>query len=114
MRVTSELWVAALIRRAFSSGGFAAVVKRGAMEAGAIFLIERGRMGESALYGPAPQTSYGEGPADRRLTALGDGLDDAAIEERMAKEQRFDPDLWLVEVEPGQTPLGELVEITTP
>ena len=41
MRVTSEFFVSALIRRVFSSGGFAAVERRGATEAGAVFLRRR-------------------------------------------------------------------------
>ncbi|HEV7283535.1 MAG TPA: DUF1491 family protein, partial [Kaistia sp.] len=39
MRVTSGLWVAAYIRRAFVEGAFAAVVRRGSEEAGAIFVV---------------------------------------------------------------------------
>ena len=35
MRVTSDLWVAALLRRIFSEGGFGAVLRRGGDSAGA-------------------------------------------------------------------------------
>ncbi|RUT88859.1 DUF1491 family protein, partial [Mesorhizobium sp. USDA-HM6] len=52
MRVTTDLWVSALLRRVFTAGGFAAVVKRGATEAGAVFVLSRGRLGEVVLYGP--------------------------------------------------------------
>ncbi|EHK53596.1 DUF1491 family protein, partial [Allomesorhizobium alhagi] len=55
MRVTTDLFVSALVRRIFAAGGFAAVVKRGATEAGAVFVIARGRLGDASLYGPAPQ-----------------------------------------------------------
>ena len=67
MRVTSDFWVSALLRRVFGAGGFAAVVNRGATEAGAVFVLARGRLGEVALYGPAPQTSYDSAKPDDRF-----------------------------------------------
>ena len=59
MRVTTDLWVSALLRRVFGAGGFAAVVKRGATEAGAVFVLARtAAWARLPLFGPAPQTSY--------------------------------------------------------
>jgi hypothetical protein len=112
MRVTTDLWVAALVRRVFSSGGFAAVVKRGATEAGAIFVLSRGRLGDVFLFGPAPQTSYGSAKPDERLFGpVGEGEDADALEKRLEREQRFDPDIWVVEIEIGSVPLEELISI---
>lgn len=114
MRVTSDLWVAAVVRRVFSGGGFAAVLKRGAMEAGAIFIVTRDRFGGASLYGPAPQASYDSGrPQDRRFQLL---LEDDAdkIEARLAKEERFDPDLWVVELETGAKDAGDFITIEQP
>lgn len=111
MRITSDLWVAAVVRRVFGAGGFAAVLKRGATEAGAIFVVTRNRLGEAALYGPAPQASYDTGkPQDRRFQLI---LQDDAekIEARIAKEERFDPDLWVVELEPGEKDASEFILI---
>ena len=97
MRVTTDLWVSALVRRVFGAGGFAAVVKRGAAEAGAVFVLSRGRMGEVALYGPAPQTSYDSAKPDERFfTLLGVGDDGAAFDARLEREKKFDPDIWVV------------------
>jgi hypothetical protein len=39
--------------------------------------------------------------------------DDAAIEARLEKERRFDPDLWVVEIETGR-PYEELFPVRTP
>ena len=50
MRVTSDFYCSALLRRIFAAGGFAAVEKKGAAEAGAIFLKERRRDGTVTLY----------------------------------------------------------------
>ena len=112
MRVTTDLWVAALVRRVFSSGGFAAVVKRGATEAGATFILNRGRLGDVFLFGPAPQTSYDSAKPDERLFGpVGAGEDAEALEKRLEREQRFDPDIWVVEIEIGSVPLEELISI---
>ncbi len=110
MRVTSDLWVSALIRRVFAEGGFGAVLRRGAAEAGAIFVIARGRSG-LRFFGPAPQASYEDARPESRAFSLLKAETDAEVEARLQREQRFDGDLWVVEIEPGQTPVEELLEI---
>jgi hypothetical protein len=110
MRLTTDFFVAALVRRVFGSGGFAAVARRGAGEAGAVFVLCRSRLGQSTLFGPAPQTSYDSARPDERLfMALDAGEDAAAIEKRLESEQRFDPDIWVVEIEPGELPIESLI-----
>lgn len=100
MRVTSDLWVAALLRRVFSDGGFAAVERKGNSEAGAIFIIHRTRLGEFKLYGPASQTSYdGKKPQDRQFTRVLATLEEEIVRGRLEREMRFDPDVWIVEVD---------------
>lgn len=115
MRITSDLWVSVLVRRAFASGGFAAVVRRGSAEAGAIFVVSRSRLGELTLFGPAPQTTYDEGrPADRLFSELLRTQDAEQVSARLAKEERFDPDFWVVEVELDGPLLTELVPVRMP
>ena len=115
MRVTSDLFVSALLRRLFSEGGFGAVVRRGATEAGAVFVVVRDRMGSAHLYGPAPQTAYGEEAATgRQFSELGAVMGEEALEARLAREAKFDPDIWVVDGERGSTPVAELLEITKP
>ena len=112
MRVTTDLWVSALVRRVFGAGGFAAIVKRGATEAGAVFVLSRGRMGEVALYGPAPQTSYDSAKPDERFfTLLEAGDDGLAFDARLEREKKFDPDIWVVEIEGGTVPAEELLSV---
>ncbi|MER8921640.1 DUF1491 family protein [Mesorhizobium sp. M0802] len=115
MRVTTEFWVSALLRRVFGAGGFAAVVKRGATEAGAVFVLSRGRLGDVSLFGPAPQTSYdSDKPDDRFFTLLGAGDDAAALDARLEREKKFDPDIWVVEIEVGTVSVEELLSVKTP
>lgn len=95
--------MAAYLRRCNVEGLFAAVRRRGAEEAGAIFVKINRLDGTGTLYGPAPQSAFDEAhPADRLFVALA-GRDTPAaesdIEARLTKEIRFDPDLWIIEVE---------------
>ena len=112
MRVTSELWVSALTRRVFASGGFGAIVRRGASEAGAIFVVTRNRLGLACLFGPAPQSAYdGAEPDERQFGVLLTDAEADAVDARIAKEMRFDSDIWVVEIEPGEAPLEELLKL---
>lgn len=102
MRLKSAIWVAAYIRRCNSEGSYAVVRRRGAEEAGAIFVKVSRLDGTAALFGPAPQTAFGDGrPSDHLFVPFfpGQFAPEAEVEARIQREQRFDPDLWLVEVE---------------
>ena len=87
------------MRRVFSAGGFAAIISRGSPEAGAVHIIARNRLGELALYAPAPQTSYDSAKPDDRFFTQARDMTEEEIEARLGKERRFDPDIWVVEVE---------------
>lgn len=103
MRLKSGIWVAAYLRRCNVEGVFAAVRRRGAEEAGAIFIKINRLDGTGILYGPAPQAVFEEArPADRVFSIVagrGAPAGDGEIEARLVREIRFDPDLWIVEVE---------------
>jgi hypothetical protein len=112
MRLKSAVWVAAYIRRCSVEGAFAAVRRRGAEEAGAIFVKIARLDGTAELFGPAPQTAFDSArPTDRLFSALlsEQPAPEAKVEERLAREMRFDPDLWIVEIEDraGRNFLGE-------
>lgn len=97
MRVTSDFFVAHLVRRVFSDGGFAAIERRGAEAAGAIFVLARRRDGALDLYGPAVQTHSAEDGGRRFMREV--LTDEAALGARLEREARFDPDFWVVEIE---------------
>jgi hypothetical protein len=101
MRIKSSIWVAAYLRRCQGAGVFGAVRRRGAEEAGAVFVKVATLDGNAILYVPAPQTVYDDSrPVDRLFTPVSQlPVPEAAVEERLAKEIRFDPDAWIVETE---------------
>ena len=100
MRVTSGLWVGAYVRRCFNEGAFATVARRGADEAGAILVIVDRLDRTADLYGPAPQAAFSDSrPAERLFQRLMERSERSTIDARLANELRFDPDLWVVEIE---------------
>jgi hypothetical protein len=101
MRLKSSIWVAAYLRRCQSEGVFGAVRRRGAEEAGAVFVKVALLDGNAMLYIPAPQTVYDDSrPIERFFTPITqEPAVEASVEERLAREIRFDPDAWIVETE---------------
>jgi hypothetical protein len=99
MRLRSDFWVAAYLRRCSVEDANAALRRRGAAEAGAIFIKVDRLDGRAALFGPAPQSALGDG--ERLFTRVHkeDWTDAAAIETRLKRELDFDVDLWIIEVE---------------
>jgi hypothetical protein len=102
-RLRSDIWVSAYLRRCAVEGAPAYLRRRGAAEAGAIFVKIDRLDGACALYGPAPQSEAREGVARLFARIHRDGwIEPAEAEARLAREFKFDSDLWIVEVEERQ------------
>ncbi len=101
MRLKSAIWVAAWLRRVQVEGAFAAVRQRGAEEAGAIFVKLALLDGNAQLFAPAPQTAYDETrPSERSFAAVFPApVPEQTVEDKLAREKKFDPDIWIVEIE---------------
>jgi hypothetical protein len=115
MRLKSGIWAAAYVRRCHIEGAFAAVRRRGADEAGAIYIKINRLDGTGILYGPAPQSAFDDAQPSTRLFTIiigaGTPAPEADIEARLVREIRYDPDVWIVEVEDraGQNFLDDAV-----
>jgi hypothetical protein len=94
-RLKAGIFVRALIRRAEVSGAQAFVVRKGSEEAGAIFLKIARLDGTSLVLS---QARRGEGELVW-VKPLGDATDDAKASAYFDKQMKFDPDLWIVEIE---------------
>jgi hypothetical protein len=105
VRITSELWVSAYLRRMSATGTFGAVVRHGDDRAGAILIKVSLPDRTARLYGPAPAGlaagTTRDGDDDRRFEAKlgGRTLPDAEVEAAIAREIGYDGDLWVVEIE---------------
>jgi hypothetical protein len=92
-RLKARIWVQAALRMADIAGRPGVVLRRGDPDAGAILIILRGREGLAVL--SQMRGASGE-PAWLRATGEAP-VDDAAVEAYVARQVRFDPDLWVVE-----------------
>ena len=88
------------------------MLRRGFADAGAVFIVVQKNDGETILFGPAPQTSYGgEEDADRRFVEILRAADEGQISARLERETRFDTDAWIVELEIGRKDPGSYFAI---
>jgi hypothetical protein len=93
--LSTDVWVGALIRRAQIGGGFAAVVRRGDARAGAVVVkIFDTSTRTARLYTEAVGTD-GDRLWMQPVTSDAESELDAYIERQI----RYDPDLWVVEIE---------------
>ena len=101
MRVTSDLYARALLRRAQAAGAFATLPRRGAAEAGVIYVLVDDLSGNLALYGPSMAWRERDeaGLDDRRFALQVATRERAQIDARLEREASFDPDFWLIEIE---------------
>jgi len=100
MRVKSEIWVRAYLRRCQAEGVPIVVVRRGDDAAGAIFICIDRLDGSVNLYGPAP-AGLSESERERRwVNCFGvRAVNRAEADLYLGRQCEFDPDLWIIELE---------------
>lgn len=109
MRLRTDIFVSAVMRRVFARGDFAAVEAKGAEAAGAVFVRQMFRDGRESLHAPAPQSLFDADDSGVRLfeTRL-ERAEAAAVAAAIERERRFDSDLWVVAIETDD--LGDLID----
>jgi hypothetical protein len=100
MRIRSEIWVRAYLRRCQAAGVPAVIVRRGDEHAGAIYLSINRLDGTVRLYGPAP-AGMEDSDSDRRwVSCLGaETVKATEADSYLTRQINFDPDIWIVEIE---------------
>ncbi len=103
MRLKSEIWVKAYLRRAMSEGIAGYIAARGDEFAGAIFIHIDGLDGSHWLFGPAP-AGLDLSSSERRWVSCFDSSPVSAEQANsyLAQQKKYDPDLWIVELEDRQ------------
>ena len=93
--LNSDLWVAALIRRAQNAGAFAAVERKGDARGGAVLVkaLNR-RAGEARLFAEATR-----GDGERVWMQPVASLQEPDLDAYIARAARIDPDIWVVEID---------------
>jgi hypothetical protein len=93
-RLKSAIYVQALIRRCEAGGAAAYLLRRGAEEAGAVFIKLNRLDGTLTVLSPARR-----GEERVWMRPLGEAADEQRCVDYFAKQIRFDPDIWIVEIE---------------
>ena len=109
MLLSSDIWVAALIRRAEQGGAFAMVARKGDARAGAVLVkVVNRRSGVTRLFAEALR---GDGEAVWMQPQ--ESTEELQLDGYVERAIRRDPDLWVVEIEDseGRSFLTEPVEI---
>lgn len=96
-RIAASVLAGALLRKAEGEGGFGAVLARGDSTAGSILVILLERGGNPRLLERLLQP-------DGRYSWQQSGSDPDRVPDLVARRRRFDPDLWVLELD---VPSGE-------
>ncbi len=92
-RLKAGIWVKMALRMGDLDGRPGAVLRRGDPDAGGVLVVLRGREGLCVL----SQTHTPDG-ARAWLRATGAaGVDQAAADDYVARQVRYDPDIWVLE-----------------
>jgi len=108
MLLSSDIWVSALLRRVEQAGSFAYIARRGDKSFGAVlvkvlnlrtrdtYVLREAQKGEETLWMQ---------PVEAK--------DEADLDEWIARQSKYDPDIWVVEIEDaeGRHFLTEKVEM---
>ncbi|HHY50582.1 MAG TPA: DUF1491 family protein [Alphaproteobacteria bacterium] len=94
----TDLWAAAFVRRHNDLGHVCVVARKGDPIAGQIFLEVDHLNGTVSLFTPAP-AALREDTAERLFERRFDRVEPDKVRSRIAQEQEFDPDLWVISLE---------------
>ena len=95
-RLKAGIFVRALIRRAEVAGAQAYVVRKGSEDSGAIFLKINRLDGTNLVLDQARRGAEGDLVW---VKPLGDSADEERARVWFDKQVKFDPDVWIVEIE---------------
>ena len=94
-RVKAGLWVKMALRLADMDGRPGVVIRKGDPDSGGVLVLLRAGAGVMVL----SQMRTGEGELAWMRATGADPVDDAAADAYIARQVRYDPDVWVVEFE---------------
>jgi hypothetical protein len=98
-RLKSVIWVQAFLRRCSGQGLYGAVLHKGAEEAGSIFVVINHLDGTYELLGPPPGPAIDENGDRRFARETSTPCDWPEARRKIDQKRKYDPDIWVVEIE---------------
>jgi hypothetical protein len=93
--LSTDIWVAALIRRAEQGGAYPAVIRKGDARAGSVLVkVLNRRAGMTRLLAEATR-----GDGERVWMQPVGSYEEPALDAYIARTIRIDPDVWVVEID---------------
>ena len=98
MILSTDIWVAALVRRAEMGGAYATIARRGDQRAGAVLVKVLNRTtGAARLYAEAVRAD-----GERWWMRPAKTEEEQGVDHYIERAVKVDPDLWVVEIEDRQ------------
>lgn len=94
-RIKAGIWVSMALRLGNAEGRFAAVIRKGDPDAGGVLVVLRNDKAVSVL----SQLRSAEGELAWMRATGPKPVDDATADAYIARQVKFDPDLWVIEFE---------------
>ncbi len=94
-RIKAGIWVSMALRMGNADGRFATVIRKGDPDAGGVLVVLRGREGVSVL----SQLRSADGELAWMRATGPAAVDDPTADAYIARQLKFDPDLWVIEFE---------------
>ncbi len=110
MRLKSEIWVHAVLRRCQVQGLYGAVLRTGATEAGAVFVVINHLNGTYDLLGPAPGAAIDVLGERRFVLEFAQPSSLQEVEALLQRRRKSDPDVWEIEIEDRSGYAGLAIE----
>jgi hypothetical protein len=114
VRLRSDIYVSAYLRRCASLNIPAVLRRRGDSAAGAIFVSVDHGDGRATLYAPSSASAWVDAAIERswRRAHKAETIETIELNERMKREIDFDQDLWWIEVDDALNRHGLDIELT--
>ena len=95
-RLATNLLIGALVRKAEAEGGFAAVLSRGDDSSGSVLVILTEKGTDPRIY---ERLLGADGAYSWQATLSPEKSNPLKLDEFLSRRRRFDPDLWVIELD---------------
>lgn len=112
MLLSTDIWVSALLKRVEMAGSFATIARKGDARAGSVIVKVLNLRTRDAYVLREAQTGQGVTGEETLWMRPVETLNEPDVDAYIARQTKYDPDLWVVEIEDseGRNYLTEKVE----
>lgn len=102
MHISTDIWVSALTRRVEAAGSFAFIARKGHGQFGSVLVKVLNLRTREAYVLREAQSGLGEGGDETVWMRPVETLNEPDVDSYIARQTKFDPDIWVVEIEDAE------------